>query len=691
MDEHSYAVIMAGGGGTRLWPISRKDRPKQLLPLLGEETLFQGTVARLIDLFPPERIIVVTVESQASEMQKQVPSIPVENYLIEPMPRGTASVVGLAALAILLLFVGYNWRAFRNLAVPEAMDAAQLARNIAQGKGYTTLFIRPFSMCLVKQQALEKQGPPEVGKVADLARIRGSHPDLANPPVYPLALAALMKALPFRYTVDTTRPFWSAPPSRAGAARVFWRHQPDFLIGLFNQFLFLAAIALVFFLARRLFDPAVAWLSAGLMLGTELLWRFSVSGLSTMLLLVIFLGLVWCVVLLEEEVRTPKWGSFGILILAALTGAMIGLGGLTRYAFGWLIIPLLVFLIVFGGPRRAALILIALAAFAAVMAPWIARNYSVCGRPFGTAGYAVLETTMVYPEYRLPRSLEPDFSRLSLMPFWLKLNTNLRQIITSELPRLGGSWLTACFLVGLLLGFRNPAITRLRYFLLGSGLMLILVQALGRTQLSEDSPELNSENLLVLLAPLVLVYGVSLFFVLLDQILLPFLQLRYLIIGIFSAVACLPMLFVFLPPRPVPVAYPPYYPPAIQNVAGWLKTDELAMSDIPWAVAWYGQRQCVWLTLKCATDAKDPSSRENFFAINDYQKPIKLLYLTPQTMDARFLSQWIRAGEQSWGSFILESLVKKKVPDYFPLAESQAGWLPEQLVLTDWQRWRLPP
>src|SRR5512143_2100278 len=100
MDAHDYAVIMAGGGGTRLWPISRKDSPKQLLPLLGEETLFQSTVARLIDLFPPERILVVTVEQQAAEMQKQVPEIPAENYLIEPAPRGTASVVGLAAVVL---------------------------------------------------------------------------------------------------------------------------------------------------------------------------------------------------------------------------------------------------------------------------------------------------------------------------------------------------------------------------------------------------------------------------------------------------------------------------------------------------------------------------------------------------------------------------------------------------------------
>lgn len=98
--EHTYAVIMAGGGGTRLWPVSRKEKPKQLLPLLGKETLFQSTVNRLEKLFPPERILVVTVEEQAIEMQIQSPEIPVENYLIEPSPRGTASVVALAAAVL---------------------------------------------------------------------------------------------------------------------------------------------------------------------------------------------------------------------------------------------------------------------------------------------------------------------------------------------------------------------------------------------------------------------------------------------------------------------------------------------------------------------------------------------------------------------------------------------------------------
>lgn len=98
--DNTYAVIMAGGGGTRLWPVSRKERPKQLLPLIGQETLFESTVKRLENLFPPERILVVTVEEQAREMRLQAPLIPAGNYIIEPSPRGTASVVGLAAAVL---------------------------------------------------------------------------------------------------------------------------------------------------------------------------------------------------------------------------------------------------------------------------------------------------------------------------------------------------------------------------------------------------------------------------------------------------------------------------------------------------------------------------------------------------------------------------------------------------------------
>ena len=95
--DHFYAVIMAGGGGTRLWPLSRRKSPKQMVNLLNEETLFQISVNRLKDLFANDHILVVTVADQATELQKQAPWIPKENYLIEPFPKGTASVVGYAA------------------------------------------------------------------------------------------------------------------------------------------------------------------------------------------------------------------------------------------------------------------------------------------------------------------------------------------------------------------------------------------------------------------------------------------------------------------------------------------------------------------------------------------------------------------------------------------------------------------
>jgi len=95
-----FAVIMAGGGGTRLWPLSRKELPKQMLKLGSEQTLFELAVSRLDGLFLPDHILVVTIAEQAARLQKLCPEIPEENFLLEPMPRGTASVVGLAALAI---------------------------------------------------------------------------------------------------------------------------------------------------------------------------------------------------------------------------------------------------------------------------------------------------------------------------------------------------------------------------------------------------------------------------------------------------------------------------------------------------------------------------------------------------------------------------------------------------------------
>lgn len=580
--------------------------------------------------------------------------------------------IGLAVLAVVGFSAAYNWRAFRNFSTQEAMDSAQVARNLAEGRGYTTHYVRPLSIYLVKRVNERTGRGADTGLLADYAQIRTMHPDLANPPVYPVVLAGLMKVLPFSHDATPRKPFWTQDNR-------FWRYQPDFLISFFNQLLFLGLIAVVFLLTRKLFDSTVAWFSAIILFGTELFWRFAVSGMSTVLLLLIFTGLLWCLHLLEREAREPKWGKGALFGLAVLSGIIVGVGCLTRYAFGWLLVPVIIYLALFSGPRRPALCLMALLAFVVVVSPWVARNVSVSGAPFGTATFSVLESTIMYPENRLARSLAPEFERIYPAPFWHKLFQNVKVVVTADAPRFAGSWVAAFFLAGLMMNFRSPGLQRLRYFLLLCLPVLLVVQAMGRTYLSEDSPEINSENLLVLLAPMVIVYGVGFFLVLLDQIELPFRWLRYVIMSAFGGLVCLPMLLVFLPPKPLAVAYPPYYPPVIQQIAAWMREDELIMSDVPWAVAWYGNRQSVWLTR---------DTRADFFAINDTQKPIRGLYLTPQTMDSRFLSQWVKAGERSWGNFILDTTLRREVPPWFPLRAAPAGFLPEQLFLADWERWR---
>ena len=608
-----------------------------------------------------------------------MPLLEIIQNLIHKLEAGPAArflrITALLLVAVALI-LRYDVHAYRNLATPEGMDAAQLARNIADGKGYTTLFLRPLSLYLVQRHS--ESGAPLALTNAnfDFARIKTAHPDLANPPVYPVLLAGWMKIMPFHYAVDFKRTFWSDNGN-------FARYEPDFLIALFNQIFLLAAVVLTFLLARKLFDAGVAWLSAVLMFGCELLWRFSVSGLSTLLLLVIFLGLAWCLVKIEESARDPQPRPRRLLGLAVAAGVLTGVGGLARYSFGWAIIPVVLFLVLFGGPKRLRHAMAALSAFVLVLAPWVIRNCVVSGTPFGTAGFALAEGTFLYPQFQLERAIHPDFSHVMLMsPYLHKFAANLSGILSNDLPRFGGSWATLLFWAGLLLSFKSVAVRRLRYFVLFCLGTFAIVQALGQTQLSVESPEVNSENLLVLLAPLAFIYGVSLFLTLLEQMNLPALQLRLPITAAFAALACLPMMLVLFPPKTSPVAYPPYYPPDIQQTAGWMKESELTMSDVPWAVAWYGRRQCVWLTL---------NAQDDFNAINNWMKPIQALYLTPETMDSRFVTDWARAREYSWGSFILQVVTQHQIPPRFPLRIAPNGYLPDRLYLTDRERWKLTP
>jgi mannose-1-phosphate guanylyltransferase len=96
--EHYYALIMAGGIGTRLWPLSRQSRPKQVLPLVDDRSMFKVAVDRLQPLFDPSQVFVVAGHEHVDLLKNEGSGIPDRNFIVEPAGRGTAPAIGLSAI-----------------------------------------------------------------------------------------------------------------------------------------------------------------------------------------------------------------------------------------------------------------------------------------------------------------------------------------------------------------------------------------------------------------------------------------------------------------------------------------------------------------------------------------------------------------------------------------------------------------
>ncbi len=146
--QDRFVIIMAGGRGERFWPLSREKMPKQLLAILGKKSFLQEAVGRVLPLAPAKNIFIITNEAQAPEVRKQLPKLPKENIVAEPMGRDTTAAVTLgAALVGARSTTGVMAVLPADHVIPEAKKFQQVLSDAfdvaSQGQAIVTIGIKP--------------------------------------------------------------------------------------------------------------------------------------------------------------------------------------------------------------------------------------------------------------------------------------------------------------------------------------------------------------------------------------------------------------------------------------------------------------------------------------------------------------------------------------------------------------------
>ena len=139
---------------------------------------------------------------------------------------------------------------------------------------------------------------------------------------------------------------------------------------------------------------------------------------------------------------------------------------------------------------------------------------------------------------------------------------------------------------------------------------------------------------------------------------------------------------------------PPYRPQVIRDFANYTPPATLFMSDVPWAVAWYGPRDCVWATLRVrdSSEANVGNRREDFFVFTEVRRPVQAVYLSPHWANQPMLAKYFGDPDFAWGRFYLDVLMRQNVPTDFPLKHVLGGpyMLRGHFLLTEQDWWNRP-
>ncbi len=554
----------------------------------------------------------------------------IEQGKFAPLLKSIAAGVILLAIILLYLFVKFS-----GFGTETAMDQAQIARNLASGKGFSTNYIRPLALWQLDRSDIDI---PET-----------NFPDISQPPLFPALSTIPLSIVKGSWKMDRKDIIYTG----------------DRAIATMCIVLFLAAVGITYFVARRLFDAQLALFACILMLLTDIFWQFSLSGLSHMLLLVLFMSAVYMILsAMESQENAPKGAHVKKWLLQVGLGLLFGLMTLTNWLACWFFIGYLFFAFFFFRPR--VLPLAAIAGFAITLTPWIIRNMAVCGHPFGLALYPMGQELLM-------RSLDPDFSDL-FYGFKNKFRTGILSQMGQLLSYLGLSIAGAAFFLALFHPFKRKLPSRFRWCVVTMWLGAVI----GMASYGPIVGVISEIQLHTIFLPVFMLFGLAFLLVLWNRLGLDHFIFRAAFhVGV-ALLCAIPMLLTLFAGYTGSINWPPYVPPYIAILGEWFEEDEGLCSDMPWAVAWYANRKCLLL----------PESPKTMVEISDYEimgVPIRGLYLTPVSGDAPFLSEIATGDLKSWSALITRNPQALRA---FPLSTVQLLPIDGMVILfADRDRW----
>jgi hypothetical protein len=482
--------------------------------------------------------------------------------------RRTLFFVVLLALSFANLFLF-----FRGLSTQQAMDQAQLGREIARGNGLTTKFIRPVDYEMSKEQQSD-------GKLSIVGL-----KDTYNSPLYPFINAAIFKII----GADDAKK-WQITGSKV-------IYPLDRVVAGISTICFLLAIGVSYLLVARIFDPKIASATAILMLCCEAFWELSLSGLPQMfMLLLLSAGFYFAYRATERnEEEEPPYVS------ALLASVFFTLLSLSHYLGIWISLGYIIYAVIVFKPR-GVIGLLSLLILILPLGFVIYRNVSITGNPFGVAFLNLYKGLGGGVEDMVMRS--QNLSDYPLIGNSLILNlirSTLLQL-SDLIPFLGGIIVAPLFFVALLHPFKRPALANFRWLIL----LCFVLAAFGLSIYGVSNQKLDPNQVLILFAPIMMAYGLAFVSILWSKLPLvskePILRNAHFVIII--AISALPLVLslpmkvkmgLYSSDKGVP-HWPPYYAPALNvGLLPHLSDKEICFSDQPWAVAWYADRTSIWL------------------------------------------------------------------------------------------------